>query len=450
METLRKERLSYYMFAFGQIIFYMIMTSYLQIFMTDIAIPATAVGVILLVARIWDAVNDPMFGVIVNKSKLKGGKYKPWLKISPILIFAFTVLLFAVPSGISIGIKTGIAAVFYIGWGMSYTVCDVPYFSVTTAMSSQISERNHIISRAKLFTMIGSAITILLVPLAYPAIGWPVSIAIFSVAALLCMLPLGRVAQERRRGSDEAPTLKAIISAVAKNKFLLVFCLAFIVGNITNTILIVNGYFAIYCLGGPHMIPVVTLVPMVFAGIFIGFVPLIIKKVDKFNIYLIAMVINVIISIVMYFVGYSSLLVYLVLATIRSVAFSFTSNFITLFIIDCAEYGLYKTGEDITAVTISLQTFTVKALSALAGALTMFILGYVGFVDGAGVVQPPVVLDAIWVLNSIFPAIGTVVAFFILLFGYKLRDRDVQIMAEVNSGKLDREQAETMISGKLV
>jgi sugar (glycoside-pentoside-hexuronide) transporter len=448
METTGKERISYYMFSFGQIIFYMIMTGYLQIFMTDIAIPAITVGVILLVARIWDAVNDPMFGVIVSKSKLKGGKYKPWLKISPILIFTFTALLFAVPSGIPTGVKTGVAAVLYICWGMSYTVCDVPYFSITTAMSSQISERNHVISRAKLFTMIGSAVTVLLVPMVYPTIGWPVSIAVFSVAALLCMLPFGRIAKERHRNTGEAPTLKAIVSAVAKNKFLLVFCLAFIVGNITNTILIVNGYFAIYCLGGPHMIPVVTLVPMIFAGIFIGFVPAIIKRVDKFNIYLIAIIINIVMSVAMYFVGYSSLLVYLVLSTIRSIAFSYTSNFITLFIIDCAEYGLYKTGEDITAVTISLQTFTVKALSALAGALAMFILGYVGFVDGANVVQPPVVLDTIWILNSIFPAIGAAVSFFILLFGYKLRDKDVQIMAEVNSGKLDRKEAETMLSSK--
>jgi Na+/melibiose symporter-like transporter len=262
------------------------------------------------------------------------------------------------------------------------------------------------------------------------------------------MLPFGRIAKERHRNSGEAPTLKAIVSAVAKNKFLLVFCLAFIVGNITNTILIVNGYFAIYCLGGPHMIPVVTLVPMIFAGIFVGFVPAIIKKVDKFNIYLVTMVVSVVMSVVIYFAGYSSLPVYLVLSTIRIVAFSFTSSFITLFIIDCAEYGLYKTGEDITAVTISLQTFTVKALSALAGALAMFILGYAGFVDGAGVVQPPVVLDTIWVLNSIFPAIGAAVSFFILLFGYKLRDRDVQIMAKVNSGKLDRKEAETMLSKK--
>jgi sugar (glycoside-pentoside-hexuronide) transporter len=448
METKRRERLSYYAFSFGQIIFYMIMTSYLQIFMTDISIPATAVGAILLIARIWDAVNDPMFGVIVSKSKFKGGKYKPWLKLSPILIFLFTVLLFAIPQGLSTNAKTALAAALYIFWGMSYTLCDVPYFSIVTTMSSDISERNHVISRAKLFTMIGSALAVLLIPLIYPIIGWAVTIAIFSVVALAFMLPLSRVANERHRSADDAPTLKAIFTSVARNKCLLIFCLSFIVGNITNTILIINGYFAIYCLGGPQMIPLITLVPMAFAGVFVGFVPAIIKRVDKFNVYLITLVVSIVMSVIMYFVGYSSLFVYLVLATVRAVAFSFSSNFITLFIVDCAEYGLYRTGENITAVTISLQTFTVKTLSALAAALTMFILGYVGFVDGAGMAQHAIVIDTIWTLTSIFPAIGMVFSFFVLLFGYKLRDQDVQIMAEVNTGKLDRRQAEEMLSKK--
>jgi Na+/melibiose symporter-like transporter len=296
--------------------------------------------------------------------------------------------------------------------------------------------------------MIGSAITMLLVPLVYPSIGWPAAIAMFSVPALLCMLPLGRAAQERRRGADDAPTLKAIFTAVGRNKYLLIFCLAFTIGNITNTILIVNGYFAIYCMGGPQMIPVVTLVPMAFAGVFVAFVPSIIKRVDKFAVYLVTVAVTAVMSVIMYLAGYASLPVYLVIATIRTIAFSFSSNFITLFIIDCAEYGLYKTGNDIAAVTISIQTFTVKALSALAGALAMFILGYAGFVDGAGVVQPPAVIDTIWMLNSIFPAIGMTASFFLLLFGYRLRDRDVQIMAEANTGKLDRGQAERMLSGK--
>ena len=88
--------------------------SYLQLYMTDIGISAVAVGLIFIFAKVWDAVNDPIFGVMVDKVNLKGGKYRPWLRISTIAIPVTTVLLFIVPANASIQAKIIWSSVAYV------------------------------------------------------------------------------------------------------------------------------------------------------------------------------------------------------------------------------------------------------------------------------------------------------------------------------------------------
>ena len=436
-----KERWAYFGFSFGQIIFYTTMASFVQIFMTDSGIPAAAVGMILLIARIWDAVNDPMFGVIVTRSNLKSGKYRPWLRLAPGLTFAFTILLFALPSSMSAGMKTAWAAVFYICWGMSYTVSDVPYFSVVSVMSKEVSERDNVMSRGRLFTMLGSALVMVIMPNLYPRTGWLFAAAVMAVAALVFMQPFGFVAKERFASEGASVTLKDIFRTLVSNKYLLIFCIGLLIGNLLNTTTTISGYFAIYNLGGAEMIPLITTVPLLGSVVFVGFVPALIKRFDKFHIYLVCFEAAILASLSIYFTGYGNLVVFVILSVIRTTAIMFLNTFIALFIVDCAEYSRYKTGKDVTAASVSLQTFTTKCISAISAAVGMGILGLVGFVDGANAVQPQTVTDTLFFLISIAPIFGLIPGFFILFFGYKLRDPYVRTMALVNRGEMSREEA---------
>ncbi|MDR3248260.1 MAG: MFS transporter, partial [Treponema sp.] len=390
-QTSSRERFLYYSYSFGQIIFYTTMLSFLQIFMTDIGISAAAVATILLAARVWDAVNDPLFGVIVAKGNLRGGKYKPWLKISAVLILVFTLCLFILPASLPGPVKTLLAAVFYICWGMSYTLCDVPYFSVVTVMSNVVAERNGIISRGRLFTMIGAALVTVIMPLLYPRWGWFAAVAVLALIAFAVMFPLGFAAQERYRAETKAPALGDIIRAVGKNRYLLILCIAILLTNLTNTTSTIAGYFAIHNLGGPRMIPVITTIPLLAAVVFTGFIPAIIKRMDKFTLYRACFVAAFFACLGIFFTGYSNIALFVAFSIIRTTSLMFISTFIILFIVDCAEYGRYKTGDDITAVSVSLQTFTVKAIAAISAALGMYVLGIAGFADGAGAVQSPTV-----------------------------------------------------------
>lgn len=448
-QTSSKERVLYYSLSFGQIIFYTIAASYLQLFMTDIGISAATVGTIFLIARAWDAVNDPLFGVIVSKSRLKGGKYKPWLKLAPILIFIFTVLLFGLPSGLSASVKTLLAATLYICWGMSYTMCDIPYFSVISTISDQVSERGGILTRARLFTMVGAVLVTLTLPNLYPRWGWFATVGLLAVIGLGCMLPFGFAVKERHSSFGKAPALKDIMMAVVKNKYLLALCTAVFIANVTNTTSTIASYFAIHCLGGSHMISVITTIPLLSFVVIVAFVPAIIKRVDKYYIYLACFVTAFVASLAIFFIGYSNIVLFVVLSCVRTSALTFIQTFIALYIVDCAEYGRFKTGEDITPVSVSLQTFTVKAISTMSASLGMFVLGIVGFVDGAGAVQPDIVTDTLFFLISIVPGIGVVIGFFIFLRNYKLRDNYVQVMAQVNNGEISREEGEKLLPPSL-
>ncbi|MDD4849444.1 MAG: glycoside-pentoside-hexuronide (GPH):cation symporter [Gemmiger sp.] len=446
-QTTLKERVSYLAFSSGQCILYSLFTSYLQIYFTDIGITAAVVGLIFLGARIWDAINDPLFGIIVDKSKRKGGKYKPWLKLSSFLLPIFTVLLFAIPSSLSIGVKTLLATGLYVCWGMAYTVCDIPFFSVVTAMTGNVHERTKIVTQGRTIIYIAGILPGIAIPLLYPTIGWTATAIIVATVSLITMVPLGFTAKERNISTEEqSPNLNDLFRAVVQNKFMLVMLCASVVSGLTNSIMTVMGYFAIYNLGNVDMMILMNMLPMVPALIIGTLAPAITKRIDKFTLYMVFLVGNCLFSVIIFFVGYSNVVLFLVCHTIRNACFFSTNLFLNMFFLDCAEYRLYKTGKNTTGVIMSMSTFNAKIIGAASGSVTMLLLGAVGFISGDVAAQPVAVTDMIWFMMSLFPAIGQLIAIIILKLGYKLRDKDVQLMTKANQGEISREECESQLS----
>lgn len=100
------------------------------------------VGNLFLVARVWDAFNDPMMGFVVDNTRTKWGKFRPWILIGTVLNAIVLVFMFTKPSGLE---GTGMYIYFsvvYILWGMTYTVMDIPYWSMLPSLSSTKKERD--------------------------------------------------------------------------------------------------------------------------------------------------------------------------------------------------------------------------------------------------------------------------------------------------------------------
>ena len=168
----RREVMAYCLFFLGQNILWGY-AGYVETFLTDIGISAAAAAVILLVPKLWDAVNDALFGYLVDRYTFPNGqKFLPWVRIGTAAIGITTVALFAVPASLSQAAKTAWFLVAYILFDVCYTLLDAPAYALTTVMTSNVEERASIIAGSKLWAMVGGVIATLLVPMLRPVLGW--------------------------------------------------------------------------------------------------------------------------------------------------------------------------------------------------------------------------------------------------------------------------------------
>ena len=148
--------------ALGQGMVYAIMSSYISDFYLNVlGVSAVFVLLLMLLARIWDAINDPLMGMIADRLNPKRGKMKPYLIITPIPIAVLTLSLFYAPD-ISITAKMVYASITYVFWGMTYTMSDVPFWSLPILMTSNPAERGKVFSLARTANGIGSALPIVI------------------------------------------------------------------------------------------------------------------------------------------------------------------------------------------------------------------------------------------------------------------------------------------------
>lgn len=156
----KKEWLAYCVGALGQGMVYAIMSSYISDFYLNV-LKVTPVFVLLLMflARIWDAINDPIMGFIVDHVNPKKGKMRPYLLYTPIPVAILTMMLFYAPNISNTG-KMVYATITYVLWGMIYTSSDVPFWSLPNIITSNADERGSIISKARTANGVGSAIPI--------------------------------------------------------------------------------------------------------------------------------------------------------------------------------------------------------------------------------------------------------------------------------------------------
>ena len=222
------ERLSYYSYFAGQNMIYTLFNVCLTTYLLFLGIDPIKSGTVMLAVKVWDAVNDTLFGVIFDSIKFKSGKkYLPWLRISTILIPIATILTFVIPSNSSEAFKLGWFAVAYILWDTAYTLCDVPIFGVLTSMSLSVDERNSIQSYKSIYTYIGVGITSTLSTILISekvGMNYGMITLIICVMAFSLMSPASFKLQERFRAENEETfTIKSMFAYLVKNKYLLIY-----------------------------------------------------------------------------------------------------------------------------------------------------------------------------------------------------------------------------------
>ena len=461
--TTLKERLSYWTYFVGQNVYYNITFLFLSTYLAMQGITLWKVSLVLLIVKVWDAVNDPIFGYIFDKVKFKNGqKSLPWLRISVILIPFVTIMVFAIP-GASETVKLVWFAVAYLLWDTVYTLTDVPAYAMLNTMTDNTQERNLLLSMNRVFSGAGYLLCSVVLPLLIGetfGMSFTLAVAILSIFAAVTMVPLCIFCKERNYNPQDDTgdfSFRQMFTYLGKNKYLLTYYGGYMATDALKTSAAVTLFVSFYLFGNVGYSILLNLLGMVPGVVIAVFMPMILKRLDKFKTLFWANIVNILLGFVIYFVGYENETAFLVLTCIRALPMCLVGVLAFMFTPDCAEYGQYKSGISAKGITFAIQTFSVKITGAVASALALFLLGLFSWqtveadsfekLAELNIQQSDPALQGLWIVYALIPVIGMVISTFFYL-GYKLNDKDVQIMAKCNSGEITREEAEKLLSRK--
>ena len=458
--TTFKERLSYWSYFVGQNVYYNITFIYLSAYLAMQGIALWKVSLVLLVVKVWDAINDPIFGYIFDKVKFKSGlKSLPWLRFAVALIPIVTIAVFTIPMGWTETGKLIWFAVAYLLWDTVYTLTDVPAYSMLNTMTDNLQERNTLLSVNRVFSGAGYLLCVVVMPLLISK-SYAVAVIVLSIFSALTMVPLCVFCKERNYKPEEDEgdfSFRQMFTYLGKNKYLLTYYGGYMATDALKTSAATTLFVSFFLFGSELYSILLNLLGMVPGVIAAMLMPTILKKLDKFKTLFWCNIVNIILGFVIYFVGFENRTLFLVLTCIRAVPLCLVGVLAFMFTPDCAEYGQYKSGISAKGITFAIQTFSVKITGAVSSALALFLLGLFSWqtveadsfekLAELNIQQSDPALQGLWIVYALIPVIGMVISTFFYL-GYKLNDKDVQIMAKCNSGEITREEAEKLLSRK--
>lgn len=441
------EILSFSTAGFGRSMIYNLMSIFLLIFYTDaMKLQPVHAGAIILAARIFDAANDPVMGIIADKTKTKFGKLRPYLLFSPFLILISTALLFNVPESFSYNGKLVYSAITYILWGICFTIQDVPFWGMSAVVSPVEQERNKFLSTARIFCTIGGIIPSVLVPVlsADNALGtvqgYRVSGIIFAVLGSMLSLLAFFGTKERIEQTKEKTSVKEIITAYTKNAPLLLLILASVLGSAMLMIQTSGSYIAKYLIRDSGIIPPgsvqVSMTVAIGIGMMVAMVlmPILRKKLSLKQIYIISALFGAAIHTVIYFVGYANFYVLLALLVVAGLPLGIFNVITYAMVADSVDYLEWKTGRRSEGVCFASQTFISKLTAGISTFITSIVLEIIGFENlntGISAAETSEILDGMFFMVSAIPAISLALCAIPMVFNKYTGKKKEEIQKEL-------------------
>lgn len=402
----RKERNAFLIGLMGQNMMYNVVGSCLMYFLQfTVLLPAMTVSTIFTIARIFDALNDPIMGTVVDRTRTKWGKCIPYLRIIPIPVMVISILCYVSFGFYGDGSKaldvgmTIWAAVTYILWGMIYTIGDIPLWGVTSLMTESEKDRNKILTAARIVAAIGGGAVMLSMQsmalglggtlssaLHIPAMegekyGFLLTAAIISVVGTALFLFTGFGVKEHVASTTKKTSLKENVSIIVHNKPYMQILISGILGSTKMIIAIVAMTLVTYYYASKDALLAMVYLVLLGGGFFIGqFVFMGVtgalnKKFSKKTLYNWSNIISIIPYLAI-FGAYALdphhlndawwLVVCFVLFFIAGGSNGITTVLQSQMIADCVNYEEYQSGRRPDALFFSGQTFLVKLQNGLA------------------------------------------------------------------------------------
>ena len=382
MKLSLKGKVAYGLGAVGKDMVYMLSASYVLYYFQDVmGVNAIAMGVILMVARVFDAFNDPFMGVIVAKTKTRWGKFRPWLMIGTVTNAVLLVVMFSAPPALDGAGLVAYAAVTYIMWGVTYTMMDIPYWSMIPAFTESGSERENLTTLARTCAGIGSAIITIITMMAIHALGgndertgfrW---FSVIVAVLFIIFVTFTCVAiKEKTTVNMETASVGQMFRALLQNDQAMCVVVAIVIINcavyITSNLVI---YFFKYDFGGTAWYASYTYFNIFGGGMQIIammiFFPLLRKLLDTIKIFYVCLasaILGYAVLLIMAFTNMSSVFLLFIPAFFIFSANGMLQVLTTIFLANTVDYGELKNNRRDESVIFSMQTFVVKLASGVA------------------------------------------------------------------------------------
>ena len=442
----KKQFAAYGLGAVGKDMVYALSASYIMYYYQDIlGLSASFVGFILMIARVFDAANDPFMGVVVAKTNTKWGKFRPWLFTGTILNAFVLYALFAVPavSGKALMIYF---AVMYILWGMTYTMMDIPFWSMIPAVTSTTKDRENLSVVGRTSAGVGYALINVFTVMAVSKLGGGIERTGFRLFALIIailfvifILFTCFTIREQKEENMQTTSVKEMFKALFNNDQAIITVVTIVLINsalyITSNLLI---YFFKYDIGGTTWKDAYTLFTSVggisqILGMMVVY-PILRSKLSNtiiFKLSLCLAIFGYAFLLALCLLGYSSVLTMLMVPGVMIfVANGILTVLTTVFLANTVDYGEVKTGHREESVIFSMQTFVVKAASGLAVFITGVSLDLIGLTSkdglGEGIPTFSSPLLGLRLLMTILPMIGLVLALVLFTRKFILTDEKAE------------------------
>lgn len=365
---------------------YSLVSMYFITYLTEVVGLSNAelgiIGSLMVVFRVFDALNDPVMGTIVDNTSTRFGKFKPWIVFGALTAGVLTVLLFS-DIGLQGGGYIAFVAVTYLLWGMAYTTNDISYWSLMPAISKDQKVREGIGAIARICANIGMFSVVVLYTMVPDLFGMPAKQSYFWFAVIVVLVMwvfqaftvFGVKEDRSSMKQQEHTSLKGMVQALVKNDQLMVTAVSmalFMIGYCTTTSFGVYYFKYAYKDEGAYMIfaAVLGVAQLTALSVF----PLFSKRFNRKQLYFGSMV-AVVVSYIVFFFSFEKMPLIITAGLVLFFAQAFIQLLMLLFLADAVEYGQWKLGKRNESVSFAVQPFINKLGGAIGtGVVTLTLI----------------------------------------------------------------------------
>ncbi len=430
-----KEKYSYSVAGFGQNIIITFTTTFMLVYLYETVGFSTkgiaSLTAIITAAKIWDAVNDFFMGAIVDQTRSKWGKLRPYILSAALPIAILTILLFSVPRTIEL-YKLIYFGVIYILWGMIYTIADVPFWGLSGVITTDSNERVSLIAITRTLQTIALAITTLLTPYLVDwlklatgskSAGWTISSILLSSFGMILFLLAFFNTKEKISFEGKHTSLAQTFKAIVNNLPLILILLASALSFGRNIIQVGGAVVASIVFGDEKVFTILggsLILSLIVSNLL---TPFALKFLTKKQLMIYSNLISAFLYCIMFVVGYNNLILFIILLFLSGFFSGFFLVVLTAMIADSVDYYEYKTDTRSEGISFAGLTFISKLMGALATMAFGAVIVAIGYSSNVQITTK--IKNGVYFSITLLPAISCLIGTIPLIF-YPLTDEKVK------------------------